>query len=137
MFVDGGIHWGNTYLREAYGPRRAAFYAIPDSSYRGDISWTAEQMQDLFSAAHQLGWQLCCHVTGDAGVDRTLDALEAADRELPVASRRFTITHAYFPTPEAVERAGGWGFVSTRSPIFTTRTRRRSPKSTAAAGPSG
>jgi len=107
--VDGGIHWGNTHLSEPYGPKRAAFYVLDDPEYRGDLSYTVDQMRDVFAAGHRLGWQMCCHVTGDAGVERVLDALEAADRQVPLRARRFTLSHAYFPTPEAAQRAGRLG----------------------------
>lgn len=102
--VDGGIHWGNTYLREPYGPKRAKFYVLDDPNYRGDIRYSVDEMQQVFAAGTRLGWQMGCHVTGDAGVDRVLDALEAANRQVPLAARRFTIIHCYFPTPEAVQR---------------------------------
>ncbi len=107
--VDGGIHWGNTYLREEYGDKRVAFYALDDPQYRGDISYSTALLKDVFSAGHQLGWQMCCHVTGDAGVDRVLEALAAVDRETPINDRRFTMTHAYFPAIDSIERARGLG----------------------------
>jgi len=103
--VDGGIHWGNTFLREPYGQRRADFYALSDANYRGDIRYSKDQMAEVFAAAHRLGWQMCCHVTGDAGVDRVLDALQAADEQLAVRDRRFTLVHAYFPALDAIQRA--------------------------------
>ena len=34
--VDGGIHWGNTFLREPYGEKRVAFYRLQDPEYRGE-----------------------------------------------------------------------------------------------------
>jgi len=104
FFVDGGIHWGNTHLREPYGPRRAAFYVREDPNYQGALHCTVDQMREVFSPGHRLGWQMCVHVTGDAGMDRVLDALEAADRELPVAGRRFTLCHAYFPDEQIAAR---------------------------------
>jgi len=107
--LDGGIHWGNVSLREPYGPKRAQFYALDDPNYRGDLSYTVEQMRDVFVAAHRLGWQMCIHVTGDAGVDRVLEALEASDPLVPVAGRRFTLLHAYFPRPEAAARCARLG----------------------------
>ena len=103
--VDGGIHWGNTFLREAYGSRRTGFYALDDPSYRGDIRYTTAQMADVFAAGHRLGWQMCCHVTGDAGVDRVLDALQRASKSAPVRDRRFTLVHAYFPALDSIQRA--------------------------------
>jgi predicted amidohydrolase YtcJ len=106
---DGGIHWGNTNLREPYGEKRARFYVQDNPDYRGDLYNTVEQMRDVFAAAHRLGWQMCVHVTGDAGVDRVLDALEASNQQIPVKGRRFTLLHAYFPRPEALTRCARLG----------------------------
>ncbi|HPA18406.1 MAG TPA: amidohydrolase [Verrucomicrobiae bacterium] len=109
IVVDGGIHWGNTYLREAYGPRRAAFYVHDDPQYRGDIHYSAEEMRNVFLTAHRMGWPMCVHVTGDGAMDRVLDALEAVDRDLPVSGRRFTLCHAYFPDARIVARCQRFG----------------------------
>lgn len=104
--VDGGIHWGNTYLREAYGDKRIRFYVHRDPTYRGDLNYSRDLMTDLFREGHRLGWQWCCHVTGDAGVDAVLDALGAVHRDHPeIAARRFSLTHAYFPALDSVARA--------------------------------
>lgn len=104
--VDGGIHWGNTYLREPYGERRIRFYVHNDPAYRGDLNYSVEQMTEIFREGHRLGWQWCCHVTGDAGVDAVLDALAVVHRNHPdVALRRFSLTHAYFPAVDSVARA--------------------------------
>ncbi len=104
--VDGGIHWGNTYLREPYGEKRINFYVHQDPKYRGDLNYSVQLMTELLGAGHRLGWQWCCHVTGDAGVDAVLDALEAVHRDHPdIAARRFSLTHAYFPALDSVARA--------------------------------
>jgi predicted amidohydrolase YtcJ len=117
--VDGGIHWGNTYLREAYGKKRVRFYALDDPEYRGDIRYTAAQMAEVFATGHQLGWQMCCHVTGDAGVDRVLQALEIADRKLPVKNKRFTLVHAYFPAKDSIRKAKRLGVcVDTQADLY-------------------
>ena len=118
IMIDGGIHWGNTHLREPYGKKRADFYAIDDPNYRGDMPYTVDQMRDVFAAANRLGWQMCGHITGDAGVDRVLDALEAASREKPFAGRRFTLLHAYFPTPEAIQRGKRLGICVDTQPYL-------------------
>ena len=34
-----------------------------------------------------------------------LDALQSADKQLPVRDRRFTLVHAYFPALDAIQRA--------------------------------
>ena len=104
--VDGGIHWGNTYLREPYGEKRTRFYVHRDPDYRGDLNYSARQMTEIFREGHRLGWQWCCHVTGDAGVDAVLDSLTAVYRDQPdIATRRFSLTHAYFPALDSIARA--------------------------------
>ncbi len=66
-----------------------------------------------------MGWQMSVHVTGDAGVDRVLDAMEAANADRPIADRRFTLVHAYFPTAEAIERARRLGvYVDTQPYLY-------------------
>lgn len=102
--VDGGIHWGNTRLTEPYGTRRIAFYHLDDPQYQGDLNFSPDEMREVFAAAHRLGWQMSCHVTGDGGVERVLDALEASTALASAADRRFTLIHAYFPSPAIVER---------------------------------
>jgi predicted amidohydrolase YtcJ len=117
--VDGGIHWGNTYLREAYGKKRIDFYVHDDPEYRGSLNYSVEQMTDVFRAGHALGWQMCCHVTGDAGVDAVLDALEAVDKETSLKARRFTLVHAYFPARDSIARAAKLGVcVDTQAPLY-------------------
>ena len=103
--LDGGIHWGSTWLSEPFGERRRKFYVLPDASYQGDQRYSVELMKNLFSEAHRLGWQMCVHVTGDGGVSAILDSLEAIDKKSPVKKHRFTMTHAYFPTAKSVRRS--------------------------------
>lgn len=109
MTIDGGIHWGTTHLSEPYGPRRADFYRLDDPGYRGEFSPPEPVLSEVVAAAHRLGWQVCVHVTGDAGVARVLGVLKGLDQQTPVKPHRFTITHAYFPTPELAARAGRLG----------------------------
>lgn len=117
--VDGGIHWGSTYLREEYGQKRIDFYVLDDPTYRGDLRYSVALMKDIYLAGHKLGWQMCCHVTGDAGVDRVLDALEAVNKEFPISDRRFSLTHAYFPDAAITKRAHKLGVcVDTQSSLY-------------------
>ena len=44
---------------------------------------TPEQIASAVATGHRLGWQVVAHVTGDAGVDVVLDAIEAAQRQDP------------------------------------------------------
>lgn len=120
--VDGGIHWGTAHLRDPFGPRRINFYkneTLVDPDYNGPLRYSVDQMRDIFHAGHKLGWQMCCHVAGDAAVDRILDALEAVNEDLPLNDRRFTLTHAYFPVKDAIERCRRLGVcVDTQSYVY-------------------
>ncbi len=118
--VDGGIHWGNTYLSRPYTEKQLRFYGHRDPNYRGDLNYSIELMSELFREADKLGWQWCCHVTGDAGVDAILDALETVQAQHPeIAEHRFTLTHAYFPTKDSVARAKRLGIcVDTQPSLY-------------------
>lgn len=103
--VDGGIHWGTTRLSERYGEKRIAFYRLADPEYRGEQFFTVAEMKTVFETAHKLGWQMSCHVTGDEGTLRVLEALSQVAAEHPdIRQRRFTLIHAYFPSPEIVRQ---------------------------------
>lgn len=121
VIADGGIHWGNTSLRVPYGSQRIAFYRLDNPEYRGDFHYSDTELKALMRMGHRLGWQMTVHVTGDAGVDRVLDAMEAANADRPIRNRRFTLIHAYFPTPEAVERAKRLGVAVDTQPYLYYR----------------
>ena len=108
--VDGGIHWGTTRLSAPYGAKRIAFYRLNDPEYRGEQFYTVDQMETVFETAHRLGWQMSCHVTGDEGTLRVLEALSKVAAKHPdVKQRRFTLIHAYFPSPEIVRQCRDLG----------------------------
>jgi hypothetical protein len=107
--VDGGILYGTAYMREPYGATANEFYGFTDPKHRGSVNFTVERIENMMRAAHKLGWQMSSHVTGDAGVDMVLDALERVNRDIPVKDRRYTIIHGYFPNPTAVRRAAELG----------------------------
>lgn len=117
--VDGGIHWGTTHLSEPYGQKRADFYSRQDPNHHGELRFAVDRMTDIFATAHQLGWQMSAHVTGDAGVDRVLDALAASDKITPARDRRFNLIHAYFPSSASAKRAHQLGVgVDTQSYVY-------------------
>ncbi|MCH7728257.1 MAG: amidohydrolase family protein, partial [Planctomycetes bacterium] len=87
--------------------------------YRGDLRYSTALMKEVFAAGHKLGWQMCCHVTGDAGVEHVLEALEAVNKEFPITQKRFSLTHAYFPDSDIVKQARRLGVcVDTQSSLY-------------------
>lgn len=103
--VDGGIHWGTTWLNEPYGPKRTAFYRNKDPNYTGEHFFTPEEMRVIFATGNRLGWQMSAHVTGDGGTETVLDAVAAVAQEQPdIKQRRFTLIHSYFPSPAILKK---------------------------------
>ena len=107
--VDGGVLYGTAFMRDPYGPDSFSLYGISDAAYRGDLRISPEKLKNIIRTGHRLGWQMSAHVTGDAGVDAVLDAVEAANADSPIAPKRYTLIHAYFPNPETAKRAAGLG----------------------------
>ncbi len=118
IVADGGILAGTAYMREPYSPAAAALYGVADPSYRGFLTIPADKIRNIMRAGHRLGWQMCAHVTGDAGVDAVLDAFAAADADRPIRDRRFTLIHAYFPTEAVARRAAGLGVLVDTQPAW-------------------
>jgi predicted amidohydrolase YtcJ len=118
--ADGGIHWGNTYLSEPFGEKRNHFYGLEnDPEYRGILNYTVDEMAEVFGEAHRLGWQMSAHITGDLGITRVLDALDRIDKDEPVAKMRFHLIHAYFSTPDILNRGKRLGVcVDTQSYLY-------------------
>jgi predicted amidohydrolase YtcJ len=105
IVADGGILIGTSFMREPYGLGARQLYAVDDPSYRGFLTLTPEQIASAIGIGHRLGWQMVAHVTGDAGVDVVLDAIEAAQNDSPRSDPRHTLIHAYFVNPETAARA--------------------------------
>jgi predicted amidohydrolase YtcJ len=118
IFVDGGILIGTSFMREPYGLGARELYAIDDPKYRGFLTLTPAQIASAFAIGHRLGWQMVAHVTGDAGVDVVLDAIEAAQKAQPAPDRRHTLIHAYFVDKETAARAARLGVLVDTQPAW-------------------
>ena len=116
--VDGGALYGTAYMREPYGPAAFSLYGFKDPAYRGDLRIAPENMKNIVRTAHRLGWQMSSHVTGDAGVDVVLDAIEASNADSPVAPRRYNLIHAYFPDSATAARVARLGVVVDTQPAW-------------------
>jgi predicted amidohydrolase YtcJ len=116
--VDGGVLYGTAFLREPYGPQAFDLYGLSDPLYRGLLQMDAEKVTNVIRTGHRLGWQMSSHVTGDAGVDMVLDAVEAANSDKPIAGSRYTLIHAYFANPDTAERAARLGVCVDTQPMW-------------------
>ncbi|MEQ2008794.1 MAG: amidohydrolase [Limisphaerales bacterium] len=116
--VDGGALYGTAFMREPYPKSSHALYGITDPAYRGDLRISPDKLKNIIRTGHRLGWQMSSHVTGDAGVDAVLDAVEASNADSPVAPRRYTLIHAYFPHEETAKRAARLGVCVDTQPAW-------------------
>jgi predicted amidohydrolase YtcJ len=115
IVADGGILIGTSFMRQPYGLNARRLYDVDDPSYRGFLTLTPEQIASAIAIGHRHGWQMAVHVTGDAGVDVVLDAIEAAQKEAPRKDRRHTLLHAYFVHRDQAARAARLGvFIDTQ-----------------------
>jgi predicted amidohydrolase YtcJ len=105
IVADGGILSGTSFMRSPYGVAARQLHSVDDAEYRGFLTLTPQQIASAFAIGHRMGWQMVAHVTGDAGVDVVLDAIEAAQKELPATDRRHTVIHAYFVNKDTAARA--------------------------------
>ncbi len=110
-------------MREPYGLARARVVRRATTrAYRGFLTLTPQQIAAAIAIGHRLGWQMVAHVTGDAGVDVVLDAIEAAQKEQPAADRRHTRDPCDTSSTRRPRRGPrGCASSSTRSPRGTTR----------------
>ena len=109
--LDGGMTIGTAYQREPYGPFGRQLYGHTDPQDRGQLFIPPDKLTAIFRAGHARGWQLTAHDQGGGAIDAFLDAIEAADRDRPIAHSRSHLMHASFQSPQAIARAKKLGLL--------------------------
>jgi predicted amidohydrolase YtcJ len=115
-FLDGGMLTGSAYMRQPWGTSR--IYAIDDPAYRGVLFIPPEKLLPIVRATVEAGLQFTAHSVGDGAVHNLLDAYEAVNRSMPVASTRPCITHSNFMSREAIDQAARLGVVVDIQPAW-------------------
>ncbi|OBI86532.1 amidohydrolase [Mycobacterium sp. 1245805.9] len=109
IWVDGSPWIGNIALSFPYLDTEATrTIGIPPGSC-GCANYTAEQLREIVGAYYPLGWQMACHVQGDAGVDTILDVYEEALTRHPRDDHRLRLEHVGAIRPEQLRRAADLG----------------------------
>src|SRR5579859_5783251 len=88
-------------------------FADDPSSPLGKPSMSAENFAAFCVEAARLGWQVGAHCVGDAAIDATLAAFEAADQVAPIGDRRWTLIHMMLARADHWPRANRLGLVVT------------------------
>ncbi|OBA75230.1 amidohydrolase [Mycobacterium sp. 1554424.7] len=109
IWVDGSPWIGNIALSFPYLDTEASrAIGVPPGSC-GCANYTAEQLREIVGAYYPLGWQMACHVQGDAGVDTILDVYEEALKRHPRDDHRLRLEHVGAIRPEQLRRAADLG----------------------------
>ncbi|MEK7406950.1 MAG: amidohydrolase, partial [Acidobacteriota bacterium] len=110
--VDGGMTIGTAYQRQPYGPFGRQLYGKTDPSDRGQLFETPEKLLAVMRAARDKGWQLTAHTQGGGAIDGFLDAMQALDKDRPIAPTRSHLIHASFQSLEAIARMKKLGILA-------------------------
>jgi predicted amidohydrolase YtcJ len=109
IWVDGSPWIGNIDLTFPYLDSDAtrAIGVTPGSC--GHANYTREQLTEIVAAYFPLGWQMACHVQGDAGVDTILDVYEQALQANPRDDHRLRLEHVGAISDAQLQRAHDLG----------------------------
>jgi predicted amidohydrolase YtcJ len=105
IWVDGSPWIGNIDLTFPYLDTDATRTIGVTPGSCGHANYTREQLTDIVAAYFPLGWQMACHVQGDAGVDTILDVYEQALAAHPRDDHRLRLEHVGAITDEQLQRA--------------------------------
>lgn len=87
----GGIKaWSDGSNQAGTGYQREPYLSTDD---RGSLNYSPEALAAVVDRAHRDGWQLGVHANGDAAIDVTLDAYEAALTQTPRLDHRHRLEH--------------------------------------------
>lgn len=109
LYADGTLIGGTAWFSEPYGPH---------GEFTGSTYWQPTELRDLVVRAHRNGWQVGIHTQGDAAIEMSLDAIEAAMRAAPRGDNRHRIEHCGYPTPEQIGRMARLGVIPVNQPNF-------------------
>lgn len=107
LYSDGTLIGGTAWFSQPYGEH---------GQFTGSSYWRPEELTDLVTRAHAAGWQVGIHTGGDAAMQVTIDAIEAAMRANPRVDTRHRIEHCFYPTPTQVERMASLGIIPVNQP---------------------
>lgn len=83
----------------------------PDPGVQGTLFWQYDELTTAIEQAHEAGWQIAIHATGDGGLDAVLDAIEPLGRTDIVESRH-RIEHLTIVRDDQVERIADLGLIA-------------------------
>jgi predicted amidohydrolase YtcJ len=120
---DEWIRFGATSEHTVDGSfsERTMALSIPypgmDSSYKGNITTTQDDLNAWIERVHRAGIQVNCHANGDVAIDMMLTAVERAQRLFPRPDARPKITHCTLINDDLIRRMKALGAIPA---VFTS-----------------
>ena len=115
---DDLLRWGRikVFSDGSLGAETAALLDNYENSTtnKGVLIYQEEELTNLFSNAHKLGWQLETHAIGDRSADMVINAYEKTG----VYTNRPVLTHCQILTKEIIDKMASLGIVANIQPIF-------------------
>lgn len=118
VFLDGGILTGTAYMREPWGDNACNVYGIRDTTYRGVLNFTPDELLAIVAAAHENNWKFTAHSTGGGGVDLLLDVYERVNEVKSIRDLRFSIIHGNFFNDVSIQRMKKLGVYADMQPAW-------------------
>jgi predicted amidohydrolase YtcJ len=109
LFADGAIFSQAMQVRDPYS-----------DGHQGEWMMDLDFFKRSFRIYWDAGYQIHCHVNGDAGLDMVLNTLEENLRRHPRIDHRTVIVHFAVSQPDQVERIKGLGAIVSGNPYYTT-----------------
>lgn len=109
LFADGAIFSQAMQVREPY-----------TDGHKGEWMMDLEFFKRSFRVYWDAGYQIHCHVNGDAGLDMVLDTLEENMRRKPRNDHRTVIVHFAVSQKDQVDRIKRLGAIVSGNPYYTT-----------------
>ncbi len=100
IFADGIPPTKTAWMREDYIGGGCGALVIPGK----DDKVKYEELVNMIVHAHELGFQVGVHATGDRAIDAAIDGFEKAEQVKPGQDLRHYTVHSDFLHPESIER---------------------------------
>ncbi|MFM9968704.1 MAG: amidohydrolase [Burkholderiales bacterium] len=96
--VDGGFEGG--HMHDAYEEPHGK-----GGTFKGIRTVPQDRYTAVVRELNRQGWRVAAHAVGDAAVDQVLEAYTAADKDLSIKGKRWSIEHFFVARPEQFPRA--------------------------------
>lgn len=114
VFVDGGFTGPAAYTKKPYRN---------ETSYRGKLALTEDELTQIITTAHNAGWQMGIHAIGDAAIELVVDelvsAINAAGNAPGIGTRHYLNHFTVMPSAATMKKMAQHNIWITQQPNFT------------------